>query len=96
MPLPGGGLRLEPGLLERIRTSLWKAPEWRVTLDATEYRFVPGTAGEGLVLAVPEAAQGSGPFRFGDPVATLAVAERGASGGRPLVFEFAAVPLPAR
>jgi len=83
---------LDDGLLGRLRTSLWKAPEWYVSLDGVEFRLVPGTTGDGLVLAVPDPAQGSGPFRFGDPIGTIALRERDSSSARPLTLEFLAVP----
>jgi hypothetical protein len=57
---------LQPSLLGRLRAMVLKGPEWYVHLDDTRYRLVPATT-DGLLLAVPPAADGSGPFAFGDP-----------------------------
>jgi hypothetical protein len=79
------------GLTTRLRSVLWKAPISRVTLDGFGYRLVPGTAPDGLVLAVPTATQGSAPFAFGPPIKTISIS---APGGGPLIYEFVAIPLP--
>jgi hypothetical protein len=90
---------LDDGLPGRLRTMLWKSPEWFVTLDGEEFRLVPGTADSGLVLAVPAAAQGSEPFAYGPPVRTISVHEAGSINddgpgpGAELSYEFYAVPL---
>ena len=80
------------GLTARLRSVLWKAPISRVVLDGFGYRLVPGTAPDGLVLAVPSAIQGSAPFAFGPPIKTISIS--GPSGGGPLTYEFVAIPLP--
>jgi hypothetical protein len=79
-------------LTARLRSALWKAPIWRVALDGFDYRLVPGTAPDGLVLAVPPAVQGSDPFAFGPPFKTISM--KGPRGGGPLTYEFVSIPLP--
>ncbi|MEO8436816.1 MAG: hypothetical protein ABI562_00050 [Chloroflexota bacterium] len=86
---------LEPSLLGRVRTALIKGPDWYVLLGDTRYRLIPATAGDGLLLAVPPAADGSGPFAFGAPIRTMIV-KKGQSGHdslAPLTFEFQSVLL---
>jgi hypothetical protein len=81
---------VQPSLLGRVRAALFKARDWHIKLDDTRYRLVPDTATDGLLLAVPPSADGSGPFAFGAPIRTIA-----ASGGQKvgLTYEFLSVPL---
>jgi hypothetical protein len=83
----------DDGLIGRLRATAWKAPEWYVTVDGKEYRLVQDTVRDGLLLAVPEEAQGSPPFAFGPPVQTISIREQGSNGGGALTYEFFAVPL---
>jgi hypothetical protein len=83
------------GLIERIRTALWKATEWYVKVEDRTYRLVPGTAEQGLLLAVPPAAQGSPPFAFGPAIQSITIGS-GTGGGASkakLTYEFLAVPM---
>lgn len=85
---------LEPSLPARIVSALIKGPDWYVVLDGTRYRLIAGTATDGLLLAVPPAADGTGPFAFGPPIRQMTV-KQGASGNdsrAPLTFEFLSVP----
>ena len=86
---------LEPSLLGRLRATALKGPDWYVHLDDTRYRLVAATADEGLLLAVPPAAEGSGPFAFGAPARTIAVSQgqEGRDSSTPLTYEFLSVPL---
>lgn len=86
---------VEGGLVERIRTALWEATEWYVRIEGRDFRLVPGTADQGLVLAVPPAAQGSEPFAFGPRIESIAVraGKRGDESDDTLTYEFFAVPL---
>ena len=86
---------LEPSLLGRLRAALFKGPDWYVMLGDTRYRLVPATAGEGLLLAVPPAADGSGPFAFGAPIRTSIViqGQSGRDSTAAVTFEFLSVPL---
>ncbi len=88
---------LEPSLLGRLRDALYKAPDWYVTLDDTRYRLISATAGDGLLLAVPAAADGTGRFAFGDAIRTMTITQDDDGRGSlaPLTFEFLSVPLPA-
>ena len=81
------------GILARLRTALWKSPTWHVRVDDIRYRLVPGTAADGLVLAVPAAAQGSAPFAFGAPAETIAISGSNLGGGT-LTYEFLTRRLP--
>jgi hypothetical protein len=86
---------LEPTVLGQLREALAKAPDWYVTLDGTRYRLVPGTAGDGLLLAVPRSADGTGPFAFGPPIRTITIAAgpTGRDSAATLTYEFLSVPL---
>ena len=44
---------LEPSLLDRVRTAMWKADEWYVTIADVALPDVAPTAADGLLLAVP-------------------------------------------
>jgi hypothetical protein len=85
---------LEPSLPGRIRDALFKAPDWYVKLDETRYRLIPGTAGDGLLVAVPPSADGTGHFAFGPPIRTMTVTqgESGHGSQAPLTFTFESVP----
>jgi len=74
--------------LARLQSALWRSPVWNVLIDGFRFRLVPGTASDGLVLAVPTTAQGSAPFAFGAPKQTIAV--RGTGPGSPdkLTYDF--------
>jgi hypothetical protein len=88
---------LEPSALGLLKTALSKAPDWYVTLDDSRYRLVPGTVGDGLLLAVPHAADGTGNFAFGPPIRTMAIAagQDGRESSAMLTYQFASVPLAA-
>ncbi len=75
-------------------TLLYKAPDWYVKLDDTRYRLMPGTAGDGLLVAVPPSADGTGHFAFGPPIKTMTVTQgEGGHGSKgPLTFTFESVP----
>ena len=85
----------QPTLLGRLRSVLPKAPDWFVELGDTRYRLVTGTAGDGLLLAVPPSADGTGVFSFGAPIRTITVelGQDGHGSDAPLTFEFLSVPL---
>jgi hypothetical protein len=86
---------LEPSILGRIRAALLKAYDWWVRVDGTRYRLVAATAADGLLVAVPPAADGTGRFAFGPPIRTISITrdldDRGSTA--PLTFEFLSVPL---
>jgi hypothetical protein len=83
---------LEPSLLGRLRTTLYKPGEWYVTVRGLRYRLVTPTASDGLLLAVPPAADGTGEFAFGPPIDSISVEGR-QKGKRLLTYEFESVPL---
>ena len=82
-------------LLDRLKTIVYKGTEWYVQLDDTRYRLVPGTAADGLILAVPPSADGTPPFAFGAPIRTISVSagltRRGSHAM--LTYEFQSVQL---
>jgi hypothetical protein len=84
---------LEPSLLGRVRTALFMGEEWYATNVGVRYRLVGPTAVDGLLLAVPPEADGTGAFAFGAPIATLAIDSRQSPGARTLTYEFESVPL---
>ena len=51
--------------LYQLRTLLWKAPALTLKAGETGYRLVPGTAGQGLIMNVPDAIAYSGEFALG-------------------------------
>ena len=85
---------LEPTLLGRLRSVLAKGPDWYVWVDDTRYRLVAGTAKDGLLLAVPPIADGTGPFAFGAPIRTLKVVlgQDEQRSDATLTYEFSSVP----
>jgi hypothetical protein len=86
---------VEGGLVESIRTALWKGTEWYAKVEGRSFRLVPGTADQGLLLAVPPAAQGSAPFAFGPRIESIAVSagKKGHDSEATLSYEFLAVPM---
>jgi hypothetical protein len=76
------------GVLAQLRSALWRSPVWHVEIDGINYRLVPGTAVDGLVLAVPTADQGSAPFAFGMPTRTIAISGSSLGGNGTLTYEF--------
>jgi len=84
-------LGLDAGLPGKLRVLAWRAPKSFVIVDGLRYRLVPATAEDGLVLAVPPAAQGSPPFAFGDPVRAIAVRTDIGDEDGMVTFEFVAV-----
>jgi hypothetical protein len=101
-PLPDGDAMLfvridglQPGLADAAWSFLFKPHEWYVTRDAgTPFRFVPGTAGQGLVLAVSDELAYSEPYGVGVPWRSIVIAPSPNStiGGEELEFEFWSVP----
>ena len=83
---------LEPSLLGRLRTALHKPEEWYVTIGGVRYRLVTPTASDGLLLAVPPSADGTGDFAFGPPIESISIESR-QKGKRELTYEFESVPL---
>ena len=86
---------LEAGLVDRLRAALFRAREWYLDLDGSRYRLVPGTVGQGLVLAVPSGIAGSGPFDFGPAIRSIAVGADpdGRGSDEPITYEFVARPI---
>jgi hypothetical protein len=81
--------------LDRVITTLSKSSEWYVTLNGTDkFRLVPGTAGDGLLMATPTSIVRSEGFAFGPPTRSIAIAPRNTvPKPGPLTFEFLSVPL---
>ena len=55
---------LEGSLLQRVATTLYKAPEFYIDTDHGTYRLVPGTATGPLVMRVPASVDPPAPFSF--------------------------------
>jgi len=78
-------------LTDRALSVIRGARPWYALVDGVRYRLVAATAGDGLLLEVPERVGWSPGFSFGSPVHTLAVTG-GASGGTPITFQFEVIP----
>jgi len=83
---------LDPTLGDELRTVLYRAEEWYVTIAGVHYRLVEPTAADGLLVAVPTSADGTGLFAFGPPITSLSIARPG-GGGRTLTYEFQSVSI---
>jgi len=88
------------GILDRLRTLAFRADEWYVEMpDRGRFRLVPGTADDGLLLAVPPGlgaqVSASPRFGFGPPITSLTVTagRYGDASDAVLTFEFLSVPL---
>jgi hypothetical protein len=81
-------------LFDKLVSTLYKSPEWYITLNGVDrFRLVPGTAVDGLLMAVPPGIVRSSGFTFGPAVQELSIAPRTASkGAATLTFEFLSVP----
>ncbi len=84
------------GILDRLRTLAFRADEWYVELpDRGRFRLVPGTADDGLLLAVPDEVSAHPRFRFGPAIQALTVSagRYGDASDAVLTYEFLSVPL---
>jgi hypothetical protein len=82
-------------LVDRLITSAYASPQWYATLDGTDrVRLVPGTAGDGLLLAVPSSTVRSPGFGFDRRTRSIAIAPVNALvAPGPLTYEFLSIPL---
>jgi hypothetical protein len=86
------------GIVDRLRATVFRADEWYVEVgDRGRFRLVPGTADDGLLLAVPGGLQSHPRFAFGSAIASLAVsAGRDGDGSDALLtYEFLSFALRA-
>jgi len=84
------------GILEKLRAAVFRADEWYVDVgDRGHFRLVPGTADDGLLLAVPVDTAAGPRFAFGSPISSLRVSagRSGEARDATLTFEFLSVPL---
>jgi hypothetical protein len=84
------------GILDKAREILFRADEWYVELpDRGRFRLVPGTADDGLLLAVPAGLSAHPRFAFGPAIASLMVSagRYGDASDALLTYEFLSVPL---
>ena len=62
------------GIIDRLRALVFRADEWYVELpDRGRFRLVPGTADDGLLLAVPAGLDAHPRFAFGPAITSLIV-----------------------
>jgi hypothetical protein len=83
-------------IVDKARAAVFRADEWYVEVsDRGRFRLVPGTADDGLLLAVPAELSSIARFQFGPPVTSLTVSagRYGDSSTDSLTFEFFSVPL---
>jgi hypothetical protein len=84
------------GILDRLRTLAFRADEWYVEMPGRgRFRLVPGTADDGLLLAVPAGLSANPRFAFGAGITSLVVAagRYGDASNSVLTFEFLSLPL---
>jgi hypothetical protein len=84
------------GILDRLRALVFRAEEWYVELpDRGRFRLVPGTADDGLLLAVPTSLSAHPRFAFGPAITSMTVSagRYGDSSDARLTFEFLSIPL---
>jgi hypothetical protein len=73
--------------LEKVRAALYRGIERLITFDGGRtYRLVPGTAGDGIVLRVPKAADYPAPFALDQATNTVTVNKSGRRGDLRLRF----------
>jgi hypothetical protein len=70
-----------------------RASPWQVVVDGRPFRLVRATAGDGLLLAVPDQVRGSAPFDFGPPRTSISIRPATGHDNRILDYAFYAVPL---
>ncbi len=84
------------GILDKLRTLAFRADEWYVEMpDRGRFRLVPGTADDGLILAVPAGLSTHPRFAFGPAITALTVSagRYGDASDALLTYEFLSVPL---
>ena len=84
------------GVLDKLRTLAFRADEWYVEMpDRGRFRLVPGTADDGLILAVPAGLSTHPRFAFGPAITALTVSagRYGDASDALLTYEFLSVPL---
>ena len=86
---------LQGGLVERAADFVLGSPKWFAEVDGTRYRLVPGTVGDGLLLALPDSVGWSPAFAFGPPIRTIAILGGDLSPSARLTFEFEAITIAA-
>ncbi len=82
-----------PTPLEALTGAILRAAPWQVVVDGQPFRLVRATAGDGLLLAVPDHVRGSAPFDFGPPRSSISIRPSTGHDNRVLDYEFYAVPL---
>ncbi len=84
------------GILDKLRTLAFRADEWYVEVpDRGRFRLVPGTADDGLIVAVPAELSAHPRFAFGPAITALTVSagRYGDASDALLTYEFLSVPL---
>jgi len=86
---------IEDSTLEHLVTAIYKSPLWYVTLDQDRtFRLVPGTAEDGLLMAVPTSIVRAPGGTFGPAIRSIAIDVHDALvAPGPLRYEFLSVPL---
>lgn len=81
---------VNPGGFERVRQLLYRAFERRLHINGTrEYRLVPGTAGQGLLMSLPSGDDLPRPFSLSPQAHTVAITQDGGgSKARGLTYDF--------
>jgi hypothetical protein len=77
---------------ERLKTLLTRATVREIAINGKQFRVPPGTASDGLVLAVPASADYAAPFNFDMTPHTLQATVGGHSSG-PITVRLSAIPI---
>lgn len=83
------------GIFEKLRAAVFRADEWYIDVgDRGHFRLVPGTANDGLLLAVPVDTAAGPRFAFDAPIISLKVSagRSGEASDATLTYEFLSVP----
>jgi hypothetical protein len=75
-----------------LASQLYREQIWTVLVDEIAYRLVPGTVGDGLLLAMPATVGWSAGFDLGAPIRSLEIVGSSADVG-PLTLQFEAIPI---
>jgi hypothetical protein len=83
------------GAIEGLRAAAYRGAIRTVELDGTEYRLLPLTAADGLLISAPPNADYPGGFALAPNASTITVGSEGgiATSDGPLAIEFSAVPV---
>ena len=86
---------LQGGPVARAAEFVFGSPKWFAEVDGTRYRLVPGTVGDGLLLALPDSVGWSPAFAFGPPIRAITIVGGDLPPTAQLTFVFEAITIAA-